>query len=135
LIAPGKLHPLWFSPWLPVLFWISAIAVGLGMVVVESNLSARGFKRGWSRICWRSLSKANLGLLTFYVLAKLADVVWRGQALTSRSGSLQTVLWWVEVGIGAMLPAILMLAAENAGNKNLLLMAGALVVAAASSTG
>ena len=46
LITPGKLNDLWYTPWLPVFFWISAIGVGIGMVIVESNLSSRGFKRG-----------------------------------------------------------------------------------------
>ena len=54
LITPGKLNDLWYTPWLPVFFWISAIGVGIGMVIVESNLSSRGFKRGWSKTCWRS---------------------------------------------------------------------------------
>jgi Ni/Fe-hydrogenase subunit HybB-like protein len=128
VIAPGKLHPLWYSSWLPVLFWISAITVGLGMVVVESNLSARGFKRGLEQDLLASLSKANVGLLTLYVLAKFADVVIRGQAAFLTDGSLQSFLWWVEVGIGAMLPAMLMSQSKVRWNKNLLLMAGTLVV-------
>ena len=45
LIAPGKLHDLWYTPWLPVFFWISAITVGLGMVTVKSNLTARAEAR------------------------------------------------------------------------------------------
>ena len=44
LIAPGKLNDLWYTPWLPVFFWISAITVGLGMVMVESNLTSRGLQ-------------------------------------------------------------------------------------------
>src|SRR5512142_3370117 len=57
LIAPGKLNDLWFTPLLPVMFWISAITVGLSMVVVESNLSARGFKRGLEQHLLTRLSR------------------------------------------------------------------------------
>jgi Ni/Fe-hydrogenase subunit HybB-like protein len=39
LIAPGRLHPLWYSPLLPVFFFVSAIAAGLAMVIVEGALS------------------------------------------------------------------------------------------------
>ena len=43
LIAPSKLHPLWYSPYLAVFFFISSIAAGLSMVIFESTLSHRYF--------------------------------------------------------------------------------------------
>jgi len=43
LIAPSKLHPLWYSPYLPVFFFVSSIAAGLSMVIFESTLSHRYF--------------------------------------------------------------------------------------------
>jgi Ni/Fe-hydrogenase subunit HybB-like protein len=44
LIAPSKLHPLWYSPYLPVYFFVSSIIAGLSMVIFESTLSHRFFK-------------------------------------------------------------------------------------------
>jgi len=43
LIAPSKLHPLWYSPYLPVYFFISSIIAGLSMVIFESTLSHHYF--------------------------------------------------------------------------------------------
>jgi Ni/Fe-hydrogenase subunit HybB-like protein len=43
LIAPSKLHPLWYSPYLPVFFFISSIIAGLSMVIFESTLSHHFF--------------------------------------------------------------------------------------------
>jgi Ni/Fe-hydrogenase subunit HybB-like protein len=43
LIAPSKLHPLWYSGYLPVYFFISSIIAGLSMVMFESTLSHRYF--------------------------------------------------------------------------------------------
>jgi Ni/Fe-hydrogenase subunit HybB-like protein len=43
LIAPSKLHPLWYSPYIPVYFFVSAIIAGLSMVIFESTLSHRFF--------------------------------------------------------------------------------------------
>jgi Ni/Fe-hydrogenase subunit HybB-like protein len=43
LIAPAKLHPLWYSPYLPVFFFVSSIIAGLSMVIFESTLSHRFF--------------------------------------------------------------------------------------------
>ncbi len=43
LIAPSKLHPLWYSAYLPVYFFITSIIAGLSMVIFESSLSYRFF--------------------------------------------------------------------------------------------
>jgi Ni/Fe-hydrogenase subunit HybB-like protein len=44
LIAPAKLHPLWYSPYIFIFFFISAIAAGISMVVVEGSLSHNLFR-------------------------------------------------------------------------------------------
>ncbi|MFL5299504.1 MAG: NrfD/PsrC family molybdoenzyme membrane anchor subunit [Anaeromyxobacteraceae bacterium] len=44
LIAPAKLHPLWYSPYIFIFFFISAIAAGISMVVVEGALSHKLFR-------------------------------------------------------------------------------------------
>jgi Ni/Fe-hydrogenase subunit HybB-like protein len=43
LLAPTKLHPLWYSPFLPFFFFVSSIAAGIGMVIFESTISHRAF--------------------------------------------------------------------------------------------
>ncbi|MBI5866453.1 MAG: Ni/Fe-hydrogenase cytochrome b subunit [Planctomycetes bacterium] len=43
LLAPAKLHPLWYSQLIPLLFFISAVIAGLSMVILESTLSHRLF--------------------------------------------------------------------------------------------
>jgi Ni/Fe-hydrogenase subunit HybB-like protein len=45
LLAPGKLHPLWYSEFLPLFFFVSSIFAGLSMVIAESTVSRR-FLRG-----------------------------------------------------------------------------------------
>lgn len=43
LMAPAKVHPLWYSPFIPLFFFVSAVIAGLAMVIVESMLSHRAF--------------------------------------------------------------------------------------------
>ena len=69
LIVPGKLHPLWYSPFLPVFFFISSIASGISMVILMSILSIRFFK---DKIDYNF--KEHLGELTIS-LGKAASVV------------------------------------------------------------
>ena len=42
VLMPTKVYPLWYSLYLPVFFWISAVAVGLTMTIIESTLSSKG---------------------------------------------------------------------------------------------
>jgi Ni/Fe-hydrogenase subunit HybB-like protein len=44
LVAPTKVHPLWYSPFIPIYFFVSSIVAGLAMVIVESTLSHRVFR-------------------------------------------------------------------------------------------
>ncbi len=62
LIAPGKLHPLWYSMYLPVFFIISAVSGGIGMVIVEASLAHRYFKMQTAHMSHRDLDKLILGL-------------------------------------------------------------------------
>ena len=43
LLMPASLHPLWYTPILPALFLISAIAVGPAMAIFETVISNRIF--------------------------------------------------------------------------------------------
>jgi Ni/Fe-hydrogenase subunit HybB-like protein len=43
LMAPTKLHPLWYSPFIPLFFFVSSIVAGLSMVIFEGTLSHRAF--------------------------------------------------------------------------------------------
>jgi len=129
LIAPGKLNDLWYTPWLPVLFWISAIIVGLSMVMVESNLSSRGLKRGLEQDLLARLACACAFLLLFYAAFKLGDLAWRGKLGLLAAPTLQSALFWCEVGLGVLLPALLMMNPKVRANKNALFAAAGLVVA------
>ncbi|MGC8781761.1 MAG: NrfD/PsrC family molybdoenzyme membrane anchor subunit, partial [Anaerolineae bacterium] len=128
LIAPGKLHGLWYSPLLPVFFWISAVGVGLAMVTVESNLSSRAFKRGLEQDLLASLAKANACLLGFYAAFRLADLAVRGQFQLALTPNLPMLLFWVELGLGAILPALLLAQPRIRENKDALFAISAVIV-------
>ncbi len=62
LMTPGKLHPLWYSPFLPLFFFVSSIAGGIGMIVVESTLSHRAFRDRFDPAKPVDLDRITLGL-------------------------------------------------------------------------
>jgi len=62
LLVPGKLHPLWYTPYLPVLFLVSAIAAGICVVIFVSQITRYFFKDKGDREYFGSLDKITLGL-------------------------------------------------------------------------
>ena len=62
LMAEGKLHPLWYSPFIPLFFFVSAVTAGLSMVMVESALSHRLFGSQASPHQHVDLDKLTIGL-------------------------------------------------------------------------
>lgn len=61
LIAPAKLHPLWYSPYLPVFFFVSSIAAGLSMVIFEGTLARRHFSDKMDEEHLESMNSVVLG--------------------------------------------------------------------------
>jgi Ni/Fe-hydrogenase subunit HybB-like protein len=43
LMAKPKVHPLWYSEFIPVLFFVSSIFAGMAMVIFEGGISAKVF--------------------------------------------------------------------------------------------
>ena len=62
LLVPGKLHPLWYSSYLPVFFLCSSIYAALSMVIVVSTLAARFLKQRCDGEFLESLPKLTVGL-------------------------------------------------------------------------
>jgi Ni/Fe-hydrogenase subunit HybB-like protein len=62
LLAPGKLHPLWYSSFLPVFFFVSSIVAGLSIVIAESTLASRFLKHRVGPHYLASLPNLTLGL-------------------------------------------------------------------------
>src|SRR5664280_304085 len=78
LIQPAKLYPLWWTPILPVLFFTSAITIGLGMIILESSLSGRYFKRGLETSLLEKLAKVIPIVLAIYLVIKFSQLTLAG---------------------------------------------------------
>lgn len=104
LIAPGKLHPLWYTPLLPWLFFLSAVAVGMAMVVVEAFLSARAFGRTLELPLLADLGRATFVVLALYLSLKTADLAMRGVLEMAFHPTLEGTLFSIEMGLGVILP-------------------------------
>jgi len=127
VLLPEKLSPLWYSLYLPVFFWMSAVAVGLSMTIVESTLSSKAFKRGLETELLADLAKAASVILLIYLAARGADLIARGAWPLLFEPSLQTATFWAEIGLGVIVPVILF-AITPLRKKPAVLFGGALMV-------
>ncbi|MFC1875205.1 NrfD/PsrC family molybdoenzyme membrane anchor subunit [Chloroflexota bacterium] len=107
LVMPETLHPLWYTPLLPLFFLLSAIAVGLAMVIFETTLSTRVFGHKLNLDILSGLGKAIPYILGLYLLIKLVDLGVGGELGLVFTAYPQNLLWWGEVIIGVILPIIL----------------------------
>jgi Ni/Fe-hydrogenase subunit HybB-like protein len=109
LIVPGKLHPLWYSPLLPVFFFISAICVGLAMTIFESYTSSKAFGKEleWSLLV--SLGRILVVALAVYAVLRFQDLLHRGVLGLALRPGYEGSLFLVEVVIGLLLPIALLL--------------------------
>jgi Ni/Fe-hydrogenase subunit HybB-like protein len=127
VLVPEKLSPIWYSLYLPVFFWISAVAVGLTMTIVESTLSSKAFKRGLELDLLADLAKAASVVLVIYLVVRGVDLIARGAWPLLFEPTLQAVTFWAEMGLGVVVPAIIF-AVKPWRYKPTVLFNGALLV-------
>ncbi len=109
LIVPYRLHPLWYSHIIYVLFFVSAVALGLMMVVTESLVAAHflGHKAHVREV--GGLGLAASVVLWIYLALRLGDLAIRGDLGLALNGSRMGLLFLFEIGVSAVLPATLLL--------------------------
>ncbi len=128
LLAMQKLHPLWYSPILPVLFFLSAVMVAIPMVIIESGFSSRLLGKGDHFDSLSTVSKAMPYFLGLYLFIKLGDVFLRGVGLSALELNAQSISWWIEMLVGVVLPLSLFMTAYVRENRLWLQFASWLVV-------
>jgi len=108
VIAPTKMHPLWYTNISPLLFLLSAMAVGFPMVMFESILASRSFRLKPEVGVLSSLARYTPILLGIYLAVKIIDLTNRGVWHYLWEGSLQSVMYMIETGGGVIIPMMLL---------------------------
>jgi len=74
LIMPEKMNALWYTPLLPILFFVSAIATGLAMTIFESWHSARAFARQLEFPLIQKLARVLAVMIAVYLAMRFMDI-------------------------------------------------------------
>src|SRR6266545_416156 len=107
VIVPDKLYGLWYTPLLPVFFFLSAVAGGLAMTIFESFMSYRAFGKRLEHHLLAGIARVLVVVLAVYALIKFQDLAGRGSLHLVWTLTPESVLFWGEIGLGVLLPMVL----------------------------
>ena len=108
LISPDRVHPLWYSPILWILFFVSAVGLGLMAIAAESLFSCWYFGHKPRVDLLSGLSKAASFVLFAYAFLRLGDLALRHKLNQAFNGTWQGNLFLCEIVLAAFLPAVLL---------------------------
>lgn len=129
LIARGKVHPLWYSPYMHAMFYLSAIPAGLALTVLAIYLSMRSLKVRVDFTILSDCGRVIQLLLVVFALFKLLDLV-SNQAigyafqLTPEAG-----YFWLEMALFIIIPVALLSRTSVRCNPEKLYLTCAAVIA------
>lgn len=129
VIAGPKMHPLWQTPVLPLLFLLSAISVGFPMVIFESLIASRSFKLQPEMQVLSKLGSMIAPLLGIYLAFKIGDMVIRETFVYLTEFSTASIMFSIEVLFGVIIPLRMFLSPKVLKSPPLLFTASAMVVA------
>jgi len=128
LIVPYKLHPLWYSPWLPIFFFSSALALGCAMVIVESFASSKVFKKELELKILSDIGRVLVVALAVYAVARAIDLFDRGALNLALVPGFERSMFLAEVLLAPIGPLILLLMPMVRANRFGLFMGASMTV-------
>jgi Ni/Fe-hydrogenase subunit HybB-like protein len=111
LIVPNKLHPFWYTPLLPVFFFLSAICVGLAMTIFESSMSSKYFHKQLELPIVQEMGRVLLVALAVYSILKFEDLLHRGMLgmlLHPGKSAYERNMLLIELGMGLVIPLVIL---------------------------
>lgn len=128
LIVPEKLYGLWYSPYLPVFFFVSAVAAGCAMIILESVLSSRAFHRGLEMNLLSEIGRVAVVMLSVLLTMKVVDLADRHTFSLLFVPRMETYLYWLEISVGILAPLFLLSRTKVRANQNGLFVSAVMII-------
>ena len=107
LLMPDKLAPQWWSPVMPVSFFLSSIPAGISLIILIEMWIAKGWKRPLRMTQLAAMGKLSFWSLLVYLIFRLGDIAVRDQLATVLSGRMG-LLFVAEIALGGLIPLFLL---------------------------
>ncbi len=127
LDMPGALHPLWYTPFLPILFLVSVLMSGPAAILLVGVITSKVFHYKLETSVLSGLGKGIAIILVLYMILKVAFLAMAGNLGLIFSAAPQNYLWWGEMIIGGIVPLI-MLVMPNIRNSRIGVITAATLV-------
>ena len=128
IIAGEKMHPLWQTPVLPLLFLLSAFSVGFPMVIMESLSASKSFGLKPEKDVLTSLSRFVGPILGIYLAAKIGDMFIRESFVYLTELNLASIMFTIEIVVGVVIPLRMFLSSSVRQSTTGLYIASMLVI-------
>ena len=96
VVMGGQVNPLWQTPAVPLIYLLSAIIIGYGVVLFESCVAAASYRRKIEMNLLDPMSKIMLGVLAVYLVVRFGDLLVRGALGEAFKPSFVALAFWVE---------------------------------------
>jgi Ni/Fe-hydrogenase subunit HybB-like protein len=127
LLAGPKLHPLWYTTWIPFLFLVSCIGMGYGVTIMETMVSRTVYKRPRETHVLAGLGDAMVVVLLAYVVVRVGAVIWQGKLEYVLAFDFYSVLFLLEVLL-FLVPAIMLMNRAKRTDRTYLFRAALMIV-------
>lgn len=128
IIAGPKMHPLWQTPILPLLFLLSAISVGFPMVIFESLIASRSLGLKPEMHILSRLGSMIAPLLGIYLAFKIGDMFIRETFVYLTEFNTASVMFTIEMLFGVIIPLRMLLSTKVLKSPLFIFIASSLVV-------
>ncbi len=123
VVMGAQVSPLWQTPIVPLLYLLSAIIMGFGVVLFESCVAAASYRRGIEMNLLNPMSKIMLGVLGAYLVVRFGDLLIRGALGAAFTASWAALWFWVE-NLCFAAPLLLIGNAQSRRDPSKLFLAG-----------
>ncbi|AEF94897.1 Polysulphide reductase NrfD [Desulfotomaculum nigrificans CO-1-SRB] len=120
LIMVDKLYPLWWSPYIGLMFLISSFFVGPAMICVETTLAGRAYNHEVPIPVLRGLVRISGVFMIIYLVLKFYDLANRGVFNLMFAGNLEGNLFLAEIILGVLIPIFIAFSGASSTRKGLL---------------
>lgn len=128
LVVMGEqVNPLWQTPVQPLIYLLSAITLGYGVILFESCVAASAYRRQIEVPLLNPMARVMLGIMAFYLVARFADIAVRGALGHAFKFDSIALTFWAENAC-FVAPFLLIGTAEARRNPARLFLAGVAVM-------
>jgi Ni/Fe-hydrogenase subunit HybB-like protein len=127
VVMGGQVHPLWQTPMQPLIYLLSAITLGYGVILFESCVAASAYRRQIEVPLLNPMAKVMLGIMACYLVVRFADLLVRGVLGYAFQLNVAAVSFWIENAC-FIAPFLLIRTVEARRNPARLFVAGLAVM-------